>query len=569
MLRNMKIGTRLLFGFGLALAVLVGVGAAGYWGVQSVRRQVGEKLATDAMVAQHTARARANTNALRRYEKDLFLNIGDAAKEEQYARDWQDQHERLAARIADAAKAASLPEEKAALQTMKTELDAYTAGFQNVRAQIRSGAIKTPQEANGAIGPYKDGIRKLEDTTKDLSDAANKRLDELDGAVAAIARRIAAILAALALGAVALSVAITVVITRSITAPVIEGMRVAERLADGDLTVVVDASSGDETGMMLASMGKMLQKLQRVVGDVKQASDNVAAGSQELSSSAEEMSQGASEQAGSVEEVSASMEQMVSNIQQNADNAQQTEKIAQKAAQDARDGGKAVTQTVAAMKEIAGKITIIEEIARQTNLLALNAAIEAARAGEHGRGFAVVASEVRKLAERSQTAAAEISTLSGTSVQVAEEAGAMLARLVPDIQRTAELVLEINGSSKEQNEGSAQVNKAIQQLDQVVQQNASAAEQMSSTAEELSGQAEHLQGIMEFFKVDGAAAGGGPVKRAARTTKVAHLAAPRAQAGRRAALHAAGPAAQAKPGGVALDMGKGGRDAEDAEFEKY
>ena len=147
------------------------------------------------------------------------------------------------------------------------------------------------------------------------------------------------------------------------------------------------------------------------------------------------------------------MEQMVSNIQQNADNAQQTEKIAQKAAEDAREGGKAVTQTVAAMKEIAGKITIIEEIARQTNLLALNAAIEAARAGEHGRGFAVVASEVRKLAERSQTAAGEISKLSGTSVQVAEQAGAMLAKLVPDIQRTAELVLEINGSSKEQNEG--------------------------------------------------------------------------------------------------------------------
>jgi methyl-accepting chemotaxis protein len=370
----------------------------------------------------------------------------------------------------------------------------------------------------------------------------------------------------------ALAFGIGILLSRSITGPLSEAGASLARLAEGDLTGMVATGGRDEVGQMLDGLRAMLERLKGIVGDVKQASDNVAAGSQELSSSAEEMSQGASEQAGSVEEVSASMEQMVSNIQQNADNAQQTEKIAQKAAEDAREGGKAVSQTVTAMKEIAGKITIIEEIARQTNLLALNAAIEAARAGEHGRGFAVVASEVRKLAERSQAAAAEISKLSGTSVQVAEQAGAMLAKLVPDIQRTAELVLEINGSSREQNEGASQVNKAIQQLDQVVQQNASAAEEMSSTAEELSSQAEHLQSIMEFFKVDGAT-GSGTVKRAFQKTKVAHLGeGGKAPFGKRAALHAApGHAARARAGatGVALDMGQGGRDAEDAEFEKY
>jgi methyl-accepting chemotaxis protein len=285
------------------------------------------------------------------------------------------------------------------------------------------------------------------------------------------------------------------------------------------------------------------------------------------------MSQGSSEQAGSVEEVSASMEEMVSNIQQNADNAQQTERIALKAAEDAREGGRAVTDTVAAMKEIASRITIIEEIARQTNLLALNAAIEAARAGEHGKGFAVVASEVRKLAERSQAAAGEISKLSGSSVRIAEAAGEMLAKLVPDIQRTAELVQEINGSSKEQNEGAGQVNKAIQQLDQVVQQNASVAEEMASTAEELSSQSEHLQGIIQFFKVDAAAAGAGP--RQPRKTTVAHpgggeapQAARRPPGRLRAAPQRLAPA-KAKAGGVALDLGPGGRDAEDAEFERY
>ncbi|HWR98702.1 MAG TPA: methyl-accepting chemotaxis protein [Candidatus Methanoperedens sp.] len=346
----------------------------------------------------------------------------------------------------------------------------------------------------------------------------------------------------------------------------LSGLAAAGQLiSQGDLTATIPVLS--ERDVLGTSLAAMQEKLRGVVRDVKQASENVAGGSQELASSAEEMSQGSSEQAGSVEEVSASMEQMVSNIQQNADNAQQTEKIAQKAADDAREGGKAVVQTVTAMKEIASKITIIEEIARQTNLLALNAAIEAARAGEHGRGFAVVASEVRKLAERSQAAAGEIRTLSGTSVQVAEQAGAMLARLVPDIQRTAELVMEINGSCKEQNEGAGQVNKAIQQLDQVVQQNAGAAEQMSSTAEQLSSQAEHLQGVMEYFKVNGETHTDTQPSEKPRARQRVKVLTP---ARRRAALHAApGHGSVRAGGGVALDMSQTGRDAEDAEFEKY
>ncbi|HOW53709.1 MAG TPA: methyl-accepting chemotaxis protein [Syntrophorhabdaceae bacterium] len=293
----------------------------------------------------------------------------------------------------------------------------------------------------------------------------------------------------------------TYMYVRRLTTPLKACVSAAQRLADGDLAVDIKTGGSDETGQLLSAMKNMVDNLKSVVQDVNSAAQNVASGSQQMSSSSQQMSEGATMQAASAEEVSSSMEEMSSNIKQNADNAHQTEKIALKAADDAKEGGQAVTETVSAMKEIATKISIIEEIARQTNLLALNAAIEAARAGEHGKGFAVVATEVRKLAERSQTAAAEISKLSGSSVEVAEKAGEMLTRIVPDIQKTAELVQEISAASNEQNTGADQINKAIQQLDQVIQQNASATEEMASTSEELSSQAENLKTAIGYFKL--------------------------------------------------------------------
>jgi methyl-accepting chemotaxis protein len=325
-----------------------------------------------------------------------------------------------------------------------------------------------------------------------------KQTAEQNAATSASATRL---MTTVALATMLLAVCLGIFISRAITRPIQEAVAVANSLASGDLTVSVVATSRDETGQMMRSIANMIEKLKQVVGDVMGAAGNVASGSQQLSATAQQLSQGATEQAASAEEISSSMEEMAAGIRQNTDNALQTEKIAVKSSVDTKEGGRAVTQTVAAMKEIATKIGIIEEIARQTNLLALNAAIEAARAGEHGKGFAVVASEVRKLAERSQAAAGEISGLSSRSVAIAEQAGDMLTQMVPDIQRTAELVQEIAASSREQDSGAEQINKAIQQLDQVIQQNASASEQMASTSEELSSQAEQLNEAISFFKL--------------------------------------------------------------------
>lgn len=274
----------------------------------------------------------------------------------------------------------------------------------------------------------------------------------------------------------------------------------ARKVAQGDLTVKIEKRSENDTLMM--ALREMLENVKKAIQEVSVAAEQVAAGSEELSSTATQLSQGSSEQASSAEEASSSMEQMAANIRQNAENAQQTEHIAQQASSNAQEGGNAVQETVSAMKTIAEKIAIVEEIARQTDLLALNAAIEAARAGDQGKGFAVVAAAVRRLAERSALAAGEISSLSTSSVEVAEKAGTLLAGIVPDIRKTAQLVQEINAASNEQNSGAEQINSAIQQLNVVIQQNATASEELSSTSEELSVQAVNFRRTINFFKLD-------------------------------------------------------------------
>jgi methyl-accepting chemotaxis protein len=344
---------------------------------------------------------------------------------------------------------------------------------------------------------------------------------------------------AISLGALIISFLFALWITRSITVPIREAATAAQALSTGDLTVKIDARSKDEVGVLMGAMHTLIEKLSQIIGEVKGASDALSNAAGQVSATAQSLSQSSSEQAASVEETTASIEQMTASITQNTENAKVTDNMATKSSVEATQGGTAVKETVEAMKSIAGKIGIIDDIAYQTNLLALNAAIEAARAGEHGKGFAVVAAEVRKLAERSQVAAQEIGQLAGSSVKMAEQAGKLLDEMVPSIKKTSDLVQEIAAASQEQSQGVGQINGAMGQLNKATQQNASASEELAATSEEMGGQAAQLQELMEFFKIEDQKVGAGGSAKKSRPAAAAAPKAAKARASRQAPAAAA------------------------------
>lgn len=494
-----------------------------------------------------------------RQHRNILLASANPAKQDEWHNDYQSSSVNLEPNL-DRLSRLLTGAESAQINQIRTDFAALVSAMTKgneismQRSQINANALNVSR-----AGPLRTQISGLVDGIVERTEAALAETVDMSHAGYEQSR---ALLIGLLIGSIAIAAVAASWIVISISKALSSAARLADEVAGGNLSATAEVRSDDEVGDLVKTLNAMTQKLREVVAEVTSAARNVASGSQELSATAEQLSQGSTEQASSTEEASASMEEMASIIKQSAENATQTEKIARQSAADAIASGEAVTNAVSAMQTIAKKIMVVQEIARQTDLLALNAAVEAARAGEHGRGFAVVASEVRKLAERSQAAAAEISTLSEGTVTAAQSAGDMLAKLVPDIQRTAELVEEISAGSREQNAGAAQINTAIQQLDKVTQQNTSAAEEMSSTSEELAGQADQLQSAISYFRIDESAVA--VPHKAVRTSKKPSL---------REAVMAKAPHMKSKRpaavsgGGFDLDLADDADDL-DAEFTR-
>jgi methyl-accepting chemotaxis protein len=523
MLNNLKVGTRLAVSYGLMITLTLVIGAMAAYNTSQFTAQVESIGQKNTRGAVYLANVEDAVWQLR-YGISQYIAVPNADARAAIVKDTSKWLAKIDENLAFFRKSERAKEEMDVLSEFTESYKQYVEARPRWLQLYGDGKIEEAAEwrsktifASGAA--MVRALGKLVELQQRSSDVIEKQA--IDNANTLRTVLITAIVLAILIGSVT-AIQIARSLLKQFGGEPSYAVEITNRIAQGDLTVDVQVKAGDQSSL-LATIRAMATNLAQVVGNVRASAESLSAASEQVSATAQTMSQASSEQAASVEETSASVELMTASITQNTENAKVTDGMASKVAKDAAEGGQAVEQTVAAMKQIAKRISIIDDIAYQTNLLALNAAIEAARAGEHGKGFAVVAGEVRKLAERSQVAAKEIGEMAGGSVAVAEKAGKLLTEMVPSIKKTSDLVQEIAAGSEEQSTSVGQVNTSMTQLNQITQQNASSSEELAATAEEMSGQAENLQQLMGFFKVEGSNAQGvqAPVRRAAAPVRQA------------------------------------------------
>ena len=501
---SFTISTRLAAAFAALVAIVLAVGGLG------LRRMQAQADALDALVGRRSAMVEKAGVCAQTTESSTRASWQQFLFSDQYSKDELDGLGKVLAQNKETCSAAiawldqnlSTREERELLDAVETVRGPYQAARDQVKQAFAEGRRKDAAELF-----KRDLMPKLEAYRKGWTDLVALEKGYMVQAVEDEAARTRAArvgVLVLTLLAVVLAALVGVLLARSIVAPIDAAVALAQRIARGDLRQNGAVTARNELGGLQAAMRDMADKLSHLIGEVRFGADALASAAAQVAATSQTLSQGTGEQAAAVEETTSSLDEMGASIAQNTTHSAQTERMATAGARSAEDAGKVVLEAVQAMKAIAEKISIVEEIAYQTNLLALNAAIEAARAGENGRGFAVVATEVRKLAERSQRAAVEIGGLATRSVEVAERSGKVLLELVPGIARTADLVQEVAAASQEQSLGVGQIGKAMALVDRVTQRNASAAEELASTAEQMAGEAESLQRLVSFFRLGNA-----------------------------------------------------------------
>ena len=515
-MKSMTVVMKLTLGFGVILLLMLGLGLFAMMQMNAINTQSTE-ITKNWMPSIRYSQTMAF--ALSRYRATEIQHVlADDADEK---KKWDGIFAGFMSRYEQArdsyVKLISSVEEQAIYDSFSKNLSQYLEKVQQVTAlsrELKREEAKALMNGEGRqlFTAASEDVDKLVELNAKGGQAASDLADQI---YASAVRLIIAVLAVAFIAGSLIAFVITRGLLRQLGGEPAYAADVLTRVAGGDLGVQVRVKANDESSLLYFAK-TMVDRLAETVAGVRVAVDNLSSASSEISSTAQSLSQGATEQAASVEETTASIEQLNASVQQNTENARITNGMAKSSAEEARRGGEAVARTVSAMKEIASKIGLIEDIAYKTNLLALNAAIEAARAGEHGKGFTVVAAEVRKLAENSGVTAQEIKQLATSSVSIAEEAGRLLEQTVPNIVKTADLVEEITAASGEQATGISQINEAMGQLDKATQQNASSSEELAATAEELSGQANQLQDTMSFFRLQSSAGTRGASRAPAR-----------------------------------------------------